>query len=119
MSYDLAVWEGERPENDAAGTKFYLEHIVPQLEAYDPQNEIPPTPRIKAYMEALLKRWPDIDQDENSPWSTSPLMNEALGSFAYFPMVYSQAEEASAFCADLAQQHGLVCYDPQLERLRP
>ena len=29
------------------------------------------------------------------------------------------AEEASAFAADLAQQHGLVCYDPQMECLRP
>jgi hypothetical protein len=120
MSYDLAVWEGQRPADDEAGTKFYLKQIIPQLEGYDPRDPTPPTPRIRAYVEALLKRWPDIQADDDgSPWSTSPLIGEAVGWFIYFPMVFSMAEEASAFAADLAQQHGLVCYDPQLERLRP
>jgi hypothetical protein len=119
MSYDLAVWEGERPVNDEAGTKFFLEHIVPQIESYDLANPTPPTTRIRAYIQALLERWPDIDQDENSPWSTSPLMSEAIGWFVYFPMGFSMASEASAFAAKLARQHGLICYDPQLERLRP
>jgi hypothetical protein len=32
VSYDLAVWEGDRPADDEAGTKFYIEHIVPQIE---------------------------------------------------------------------------------------
>jgi hypothetical protein len=119
MSYDLAVWEGERPANDEAATRFYLERIVPQLDEYDPGNPVPPTPRIRAYVEALPERWPDIDTSESSPWSTSPLMGEAIGPFVYFPMVWSMADEASAHAADVAQRHGLVCYDPQLERLRP
>jgi hypothetical protein len=46
-------------------------------------------------------------------------MGEALGLFVYFPVVWSMAEEASAFAAELSQQHGLVCWDPQLGRLRP
>jgi hypothetical protein len=120
MSYDLAVWEGQRPADDEAGTKFYTEQIIPRLEGYDPKDPTPPTLRIRAYVEALLKRWPDIQADDDgSPWSTSPLIGEAVGWFIYFSMVFSMADEASAFAADLAQQHGLVCYDPQLERLRP
>ena len=120
MSYDLVVWEGQHPADDEAGTKFYTEQIIPQLEGYDPRDPTPPTPRIRAYVEALLKRWPDIgDDDDGSPWSTSPLIREAVGWFVYFPMVFSMADAASAFAADLAQQHGLACYDPQLERLRP
>ena len=120
MSYDLAVWEGDRPADDESGEKYYMEHVVPVLEDYDPNGPVePPTPRIEAYVEVLLQHWPDIDTHEGSPWSTSPLMGEAIGSFVYFPMVWSMAEEASAFAADLAQQHGLVCYDPQLEGLRP
>jgi hypothetical protein len=46
-------------------------------------------------------------------------MGEAIGLFVYFPMVGSMADAASAYAADVAQRHGLVCYDPQLERLRP
>jgi hypothetical protein len=119
VSYDLAVWEGQRPADDEAGTKFYRERIVPQLEAHDPRDPLPATPRIRAYVEALIKRWPDLEDDDGSPWSTSPLLREAVGWFIYFPMAYSKAEEASAFAADLADQHGLICYDPQLRRLRP
>jgi hypothetical protein len=125
MSYDLAVWEGERPVSDEASARFFRERIVPQIKEYDPSNPVAPTPRIKAYVEALLDRWPDFADagdeivNEDSPWSTSPLMGEAVGWFVYFPMRWSMAAEASAFAAETAQQHGLVCYDPQFERLRP
>jgi hypothetical protein len=119
MSYDLAVWEGEHPAGSEAAMTFYLERIVPQLGEHDPRNPTPPTPRIRAYVEALLERWPDIENDDDgSPWATSPLMSETVGWFIYFPMVFSMADEASAIAADLARQHGLVCYDPQLQRLR-
>jgi hypothetical protein len=118
MSYDLAVWEGEHPADDGGATKFYTDHIVPQLESYDPDNPIPPTPRIREYVQALLARWPDLEEDLDSPWSVSPLMDSAIGSFIYFPMAWSMADEASAFAAEVARQHGLVCYDPQQERLR-
>src|SRR5690348_18458168 len=37
----------------------------------------------------------------------------------YFPMVYSQCDQASAWAAQVAQEHGLVCYDPQIGKLRP
>ena len=33
-------------------------------------------------------------------------------------MVYSQCDEASAWAAQIARQHGLVCYDPQIGTLR-
>jgi hypothetical protein len=83
MSYDLAVWEGERPDDDEAAMKFYMERIVPQLEEYDPKNPITPTPRIRAYVEALLECWPDIQAEDNgSPWSTGPLMREAVGGLS-------------------------------------
>jgi hypothetical protein len=125
VSYDLAVWEGECPAGDEAATKFYLERIVPQLEEYDPSKPVPPTPRIRAYVEAVLVRWPDIKVvgtevvNEDSPWSVGDLMGDAIGWFVYFPMQWSRAAEASAFAAEVAQQHGLVCYDPQTESLRP
>lgn len=125
MSYDLAVWEGDRPADDEAATGFFRERVVPQLEEYDLSNPVPPTPRIRAYVEALLARWPDIKVvgnevlNEDSPWSDGDLMRDAIGWFVYFPMTHSRAAEASAFAAEVAQQHGLVCYDPQTQSLRP
>ncbi|WP_165989907.1 hypothetical protein [Streptomyces sp. YIM 98790] len=118
MSYDLAVWDGERPANDkSAGQVFsdlYNRYIAAQM------NE-PPTERITAYVEALLERWVDLieDEEDTSPWSTGPLIDEASGPFIYFPMRWSMAEEASAYAAMLADSMGLVCFDPQQERLRP
>ncbi|MEN3615529.1 hypothetical protein AAH979_39295 [Plantactinospora sp. ZYX-F-223] len=117
MSYDLAVWEGERPADDAAAGEVYDKLYA----AYAEGEEQPPTPRIRAYVRALLERWIDMpdDEDDVSPWSAGPLMDEASGPFVYFTMRYSICEEVSAEAARMAAEHGLVCYDPQWERLRP
>lgn len=118
MSYDLAVWEGDRPSGDqAAGDVFhslYERHI-------ESDSQEPPSDRIRTFALALLDRYPDISEEdgEDSPWSTAPLLSEAVGPLMYFPMVWSRCEEVSAWAAQLAAEHGLVCYDPQLERLRP
>jgi len=50
MSYDLAVWEGERPADDEAGTKYYMEHVASALRNYKESDVLdePPTPRIRA-----------------------------------------------------------------------
>ncbi|MCG5450784.1 hypothetical protein [Micromonospora hortensis] len=118
MSYDLAVWEGEQPADDAAAGEVYDQFY----DTYMDGEEQVPTPRIRAYVLALLARWaeelPDDDEDV-SPWSASPLMDEASGPMVYFTMRYSMCEEVSAEAARMAAAHGLVCYDPQWERLRP
>jgi hypothetical protein len=74
-----------------------------------------------AYVEALLARYPDIGNAEGdeSPWASGPLIGEAVGPMVYFPMVWSRCDEASAWAAQVAAEHGLVCYDLQLEKLRP
>jgi hypothetical protein len=81
----------------------------------------PATAAIAAYVRALLDRWPEITDEagEDSPWSSAPLMSEANGNLFYFGMVFSMANEASEYAAELASRHGLVCFDPQLGRLRP
>ena len=111
MSFDLAVWEGDRPPSDAAAAEIY-EQFMDRLEAGDHE---PPTERIRAYVSALLDRWPDIDEDggEDSPWADGPLIGNAFGSVIYFAMVWSRADEASEYASRVAEQHGLVCFDPQ------
>ena len=118
VSYDLAVWEGDRPASDTAAGDEYQRLYARYIGSRQLQ---PPTLRIAAYVRALLDRYPEDDDDawEDGPWGDAPLIGDASGPFIYFPMVYSKAEEASAWAAQVAQEHGLVCYDPQAEKLRP
>ncbi|MEU3917844.1 hypothetical protein [Streptomyces sp. NPDC029004] len=79
---------------------------------------MPPAPRIVAYVEALVERYPD-DVDGSVVWASPPVINEASGPIVYLLMSYSKAEEVSECAASLAREHGLVCIDPQGECLRP
>ncbi|MER7807364.1 hypothetical protein [Streptomyces sp900116325] len=76
-----------------------------------------PAPRIRAYVEALVARY--RDDDRSVVWASPPVIEEASGPIVYLLMSYSKAEEVSEFAAELAREHGLVCFDPQGECLRP
>ncbi|GGQ33473.1 hypothetical protein [Streptomyces roseolilacinus] len=118
MSYDLAVWEGERPVDDKTAGRVFSDLYDRYI---DSEVEEPPSERIAAYVAALLERWCDLPEDEEdtSPWSTGPLIDEASGPLIYFTMRWSMAEEASAYAAAVAETMGLVCFDVQQDRLRP
>ncbi|MDX3874236.1 hypothetical protein PV706_32095 [Streptomyces europaeiscabiei] len=128
MSYDLAVWEGERPADDKTAGQVFSDLYNRYI---DSESEEPPSERIAAYVAVLLERWCDLteddeddededeDDEDTSPWSTGPLINEASGPLIYFPMRFSMAEEASAYAAAVAESMGLVCFDVQQDRLRP
>jgi hypothetical protein len=117
MSYNLAVWEGERPKTNAEAKKTFEALFAQHQEA---EKSPKPTPAIRRYVKALLVKYPDLDDDneDECPWSDSPLINNAAGPIFYFAMVFSQAKIASAFAAKLAKEHGLVCFDPQSNKLR-
>lgn len=117
VSYDLAVWEGERPDGDIVALGVYEE----LMDRWQEGDAAEPTSAIVAYVHALLERWPDIstEEGEDSPWADGPLLNNASGPIVYFAMVWSRAEDASAYAAELAAAHGLVCFDPQMETVRP
>ncbi|MEU9037862.1 hypothetical protein AB0D45_23565 [Streptomyces sp. NPDC048352] len=118
MSYDLAVWEGERPADDKSAGRISNDLYDRYI---DGEVDESPSEGIAAYVAALLERWCDITEDEEdmSPWSTGPLIGEASGPLIYFPMRWSMAEEASAYAAAVAESMGLVCFDVQRDRLRP
>lgn len=117
MSYDLAVWEGELAQ-DNAGASGCFERLLDQTQCHPDQ---PPTPRIRAFLEALVECWPQSTDGpgDETPWPHCPLINNAVGPIVYFAMMYSRADEATLFAAQVAKDHGLVCYDPQHKRLRP
>ncbi|OPC76698.1 hypothetical protein B4N89_45250 [Embleya scabrispora] len=114
MSFDLAVWDCEQPlDDDAAGSAFdelYERYLESE------ETAVPPSPRIEAYVNALIERYPEDGRD--SPWASPPITDEASGPIVYLLMSYVRAEEVSEYAASLAREYGLICYDPQGETLR-
>lgn len=118
MSFDLAVWEGPMPPTNEAAAGVFRQ-LMDRLERGEGESQA--SPRIRAYVDALLARWPDItgEPDDESPWADGPLIANAFGEAIYFSMVWSRADEAAEFAARVAAEHGLVCFDPQSESLLP
>jgi hypothetical protein len=117
VSYNLAVWEGERPDSDAAARVVFTD----LRGEFTGGRGVEPTARIRKYVETLVARWPDLspdDEDEDaSPWSDGPLIGNANGPLFYFGMVFSKYQEAAAYAVDVARSLGLNCFDPQDGRL--
>lgn len=119
MTYDLAVWEGDLPADNAAASTECGRLSGKYLDV----DYFPPTAKIKAFVADLNARWPDLDdlhQDDvdESPWADSPLIGNAVGPFLYFAMMYSKAEDVAVYAAERAKAHGLVCFDINQDRLR-
>jgi hypothetical protein len=93
VSYDLAVWDGERPADDVAAAAqvdaLYDRYMNSDVGA-------PPTPTIAAYARALVDRYPDIGTDagEASPWTTGPWLDLARGPLVYFSIGWSGARRS-------------------------
>ena len=118
MSYDLDVWEGEQPTTDAE----LWQKIIDPGDMRDGRylwDEQPDrlTPKIAEFMQALLRRWPDIGE-ECSPWKISGA-GDTDGSTLRIYIQGDRADEVAPFVAGLAKVYGLVCLDCQTGRLRP
>jgi hypothetical protein len=114
MSYDLAVWVGPSPPSAAAADAEYARRMDAMETAFDQAGGPPPaTPTIRAFVEAALARFPELDEEfgDECPWASSPLMEEAVGDLIYVPMTFSGAEYAREVLAGIATAQGLVCYD--------
>ena len=105
MSYDLAVWEGDRPTGDDALRTF--EQLYDELMESD--QPIPPTARIQRYVDDVVTRWPDITTEagDDSPWADGPLIGNASGPMIYFAMVTSSGPEVVDEVAHYAAAVGI------------
>jgi len=104
VSYDLAVWDEQRPADDRSAGRVFEDLYERFLD--DEHAEHPPTERISAFVGALLERWCDATEDveEASPWAAGPLICEAGGPLVYVPLRWDKAEEASVYVAALLPQ---------------
>ena len=116
MSYDVAAWEGERPSDDAAAASEFEQ-------LYELSQDVePPSRAIREFVDRLLARHPDLtelddDEVDDCPWADGPLLGNASGSFIYFSLVPSSADEILPFVVETAEAAGLVAFEPQTGKL--
>lgn len=108
MSFDLGVWCAESPITAEEATRKYISQRDGASEAAQP------CPEVTAFYEALTRHLPDLTADnyESSPWSTPLTVGD---EFVMMSVVFPRAGEVCRAVLDLAERHGLVCFDPQAE----
>ncbi|PRX49197.1 hypothetical protein B0I33_103230 [Prauserella shujinwangii] len=112
----MAIWDGRRPDSDDEAIEIFGE----LAERYLENDEVPAAPKITRFVDALVARWGDLDDTGDAPWATGGT-GDASGPVLNVNIRYGddRVDEVSASVAELAEEHGLVCYDLQQERLRP
>jgi hypothetical protein len=110
MSANFYAWLPSLPLNPA------LESFESDLDAIYELAD-PPDPRLLDFVAALLVRYPDLDDKGETCWAAGPLRDEVLGGFTNVAVVWTQADEAWSFFQETARTHGLICYDPQADKL--
>lgn len=114
MSYEFAVWDGPQPLSNA--------HAASECQRLsEARAQEPPSPAIRAFIDALLAVHPDLDRPggDTSPWTDGPLLAHAEGPLAYFGVKPEQVDELVELVENTANTMKLVAYDPQLSQLLP
>ncbi|MEU1472817.1 hypothetical protein ABZ434_31955 [Streptomyces sp. NPDC005761] len=110
------LWDGDRSLDNHRAGSTYEELYARFLESDD--VVVPPAPRITAYVEAVIARYPD-DVHRSAVWASPPVNDEASGPIVYLLISFGEAEDVSEYAASPAREHGLICFDPQRECLWP
>lgn len=116
MSYDLVVWFEPAGITLDRAVRRFGEIIEGETEVEIDQAH----PRVAAFLRELTGRYPDpdglaIEEIDRSPWSQSL---SVMSAAVFLPIVWSRADEVDAVVRNLANQHGLVLYDPQNDRVQ-
>jgi hypothetical protein len=89
--------------------------------ALDDLPDPAPTPRLLAFVEALLSRYPDIeDENTDTIWSDGPLAGNIQGDYITLGVRWSRYDAVVvATLVETAHSHGLHCFDPQQDIFYP
>ena len=111
MGYYITVWDGARPASVLEGAKIHQDLY---REAHP---RVEPTETMRNFVAALNQEWPGLPGDPmaGTPWTYLPLEDEAAGSL--FGTVVTFGSAATAV-PRIAEERGLVFFDPQLPNLR-
>lgn len=110
MSYDLAVIDGDEPVTVAQA------HA--RLDRGAPPSPVP-TPRLAAFVAELSRRYPSIDDVPERDLDRCPWSNgfEIEGDLVWLNVQWSRAQEVARHVAKVAEQTGVMIYDPQEDRV--
>jgi hypothetical protein len=107
---ELAVFYTVRPHTNGEALSRYVRFCEPG----DPAACIEPSPKVGDFMAELTANYPQIDEVSEEeldacPWSCAFDVSEG---HVIMSMVSSKYEQAAFVIVQLAQKHGLVCFDP-------
>jgi len=111
MSFDLAVWHEPSgiTSQEAADRYGQLVQVEPVPGA------VPGHPQVAAFFQELTAEYPDlgslpIDDLDGSPWSAGLTVTDTA---VLMSMSWSRVDVVATVVRKLADQHGLVLFDPQ------
>lgn len=115
MSFDLSVWYSPRPLTDAEAADRYTAF----RENGNVTCRVETDERLARFVADVTSRYPQIDdvaddEIDACPWNVAFDISER---HVTVPIMWAYVEEIAPFVMDLAERHGLVCYDPQSRRV--
>jgi hypothetical protein len=107
MSFDLAVWAGDRPVDDEAA--------VAAVARWDASPGAAAAPELLDFLDDLTGLFPvpGDEDDPAHPWSVWPLDGAVVGDGAYLPIRWDRTAQAVPLVVARARARGLHCFDPQ------
>ncbi len=123
MSFDLGVWYSSQPLTAAEAEERYS-----ALHGNENGNgngmgnangQAAMDERLTRFVDELTSRYPQIDdvaddEIDACPWT---LTFEFSPTHVRMPVMWARAEEIAPVVMEIADRHGLVCYDPQSRKI--
>lgn len=107
MSANFYCWEKElalKPGSAEFETAIQDIHKPPYAQ---------PSEKMLNFVDALLRKYPDLTETDDTVWSDGPLRGNIIGQFINLGIMWSGYEEAIPFVIATAHSFHLHCYDPQ------
>jgi hypothetical protein len=108
MSFDLAIWVGEKPGSDQEAHETF-DRLMRTFDGTD----VPPDPRLLKCKKEITGHYPDDWRAHliGCVWTSIPLTPH--GSILIMNLTWGVSDAVLDHIARTAEKHGLVCYDLQ------
>ena len=108
MSANFYCWEPSL-NLDPASEDF--QNRIDEIHKYR-SKPAPPEGMLKL-VDALLARYPDLTETDETVWADGPMKNNILGRFINMGVIWNRYAEAAGFIIFTANGLGLHAFDPQ------